>query len=231
MAIRPNDRFTAWYFRAVIAIFVSLWLYLLAAPDGRVPLGNGAIETWQLHRDATGRVHFLGIAVAEARLVDVSNRLQLAPDVGLMTSRLAGHTRRQIEAHYSDIEGGDLILTLESPPNLVEKISAARFNPYRYDSGTERLGIPSPLLHDVGKLTVNGVTYVADQQYAIEALRSRFGPPQPYSHNETNERHYLFPDYGMDVTSVPGASTVVQIVDPRDIERLTAPLTSVATSQ
>jgi hypothetical protein len=224
MSVRHNDKFSGWYRRAVIAIFVTLAIYLLTYPADPHPYTDGAIERWELHRDAVGRVQFLGISVGETRLIDTRNRLQTAPEVGLMISAVNGAPRRQLEAYYRDVEGGELILTLEDSAKLIERIEAARFNPYEYDSGTQRLSVPVHLLHSVGQLTVTGVTFITDDNYPIETLRARYGPARQYRREASGERHWVFHRWGMDVTQAPGAPTVIQVVDPRDLARLTAPL-------
>jgi len=77
---------------------------------------------------------------------------------------------------------------------------------------------------ELDEATVTALTFIPHADFGDGVIRGRFGEPAEIRRGTGRQRHYLYPERGIDVALDPDGKEVVQYVPPAQFHRIRQPL-------
>jgi hypothetical protein len=201
-----------------------IWAAVLAGTVGLVwwrslppPTPATAGLPWQIERLAGGGTRVLGLEPGGSRLQEALDRFGTRIEVALFRGPDGALSA---EAYYAEVELGPLvgrlILRLEPGPELLEELAGPGARAQRLPSGTLRYGVPLDRGPQLAQARIRALTFVPAGDVDPAVLARLFGAPGSDLAGPGQQRHWLWPERGLLITSDPKGKEVFHYVHPRD---------------
>lgn len=180
---------------------------------------------WQVTEEDNGALTVFGLTLGESTLGEAVAKLGNRYDIAVFRDR---NGRLSLEAFFRDaILGGlsaRLVLDLQVDAAVLQQWLSNVGEGKRLPDGVEQY----PLVEDDAELAMElpiaSITYVPQAKLDEALVRQRFGDPSEVIVVRENERHFLYPEQGLDLRLDEQGKAVLQYVPISEFERVRAPL-------
>ena len=214
---------------AAILSFVAILLLMPATLDDiteRLP--------WRIAQDDAGRTRVFGFTLGQTTLAEVRAVLQEAGELSLF--KFPGDPpRHAAEAFFEQIElqrlRADFVIALDvDQPTLIGMYDRG-LRISQLGSGSKKITLDPADAEALASRPIQSISYLPKARLDAARLEQRFGrPSREVTEPESGIVHWLYPERGLDIGRAPDGRVIIQYVNPRDFDALTAPLAEIATA-
>ncbi|MDX2457026.1 MAG: hypothetical protein QNL87_05925 [Gammaproteobacteria bacterium] len=166
---------------------------------------------WQIDNLPDGETRVFGITLGRTTLGEAIELLGDDLDLAIIA---APHETGNLEAYYSHYSAGPitgkLILMLEIAPDT---LATMRERSYQ-DGGTRRYHLHPDDLPSAYRAPVKIITFLPSFNLDEEIVRTRFGVPAEIIQVHSQQKHFLYPDKGLDLILNRDSKEVLQYLLP-----------------
>lgn len=203
-------------FPRLAPLILALSLAACGGPDDRDPF-------WEVEPGPDGETsRVFGITLGEADYAELAAQTRTRPRFALFEDE-AG---RSVEVFFKEVYfgrfTGRLYGHLEPSEETLTTLRESAGEGSDIDGG--RRWDLEPRDGELDDATVTVLTFIPHADLDDRIIRDRFGEPAEVRPGSGRQRHYLYPDRGIDVTLDPDGKEVIQYVPPAEFHRIRQPL-------
>ena len=199
---------------------------LLLMPD---PIDDGVPRLpWQVEVDHLGRTRVFGFTLGETPLAEVRRVLHEEGEINLF--KTPGTIQVfNAEAYFEQIHlerlRADFVMTMDVDQARLEAMYDRGLRISQLGSGGKKVKLDPADAQTLAGAPIRSISYLPKARLDDALIEQRFGAPaQRLTETETDIRHWLYPERGLDIARDPKGHTVIQYVNPGAFEALMAPL-------
>ena len=208
---------------AVLLLTTLLFLAASFIPDESV--GPQHNTPWDITLSTTGNSQLFGITLGESLLDDAQRQWKEAAEITLFLTEGAPS---KVEAYFQQVTVGGLRASIVAEIQVNEKEMTTLINQGARIStqgdGSRKITLSDEGVEGVEQSVVNSLTYLPKSNLSKEIIQRRFGLPNQVFIMENGVEHWVYPQWGLDISISEQEKEVLQYVPPSQFERLLAPL-------
>lgn len=169
---------------------------------------------WQIDRLPDGDTRVFGITPGRTTLGDAIGLLGNDMELAIIA---APHETGSLEAYYSRHSfgpiTGKLILVMDAAPGALSSLRQRAFQ----DAGTRRHHLHPDDLPIAYRVPVKVINFLPSLDLDEEIAQARFGTPAEIIQVNAQERHFIYPDLGLDLVLNTDGKDVLQYMQPGEL--------------
>ena len=197
----------------VILIAVGLVFVNSDERDRKEQHGNEPVTglPWQIDRLPGGDTRVFGITPGQTTLGEAIERLGNDMELAIIA---APHETGTVEAYYSHHSAGPItgkmILVLDIAPDVLSPLRERAF----HDAGTRRYILHPDDLPVAYRAPVRFINFLPSFDLDEEIVEARFGAPAETIRIDAQQKHFLYPDKGLDLILNTDSKELLQYLHP-----------------
>lgn len=199
-----------------LPLILALSLAACGGPDDKAPF-------WEVEPGPEGETsRVFGITLGESPYTELAAQTRARPRFALFEEE----GERSVEVFFKEVYfgrfTGRLYGHLEPSAKTLSELKEAAGEGRAIDGGRrwdlEARG------GELDEATVTALTFIPHADLDDRVIRGRFGEPAEVRPGTGRQRHYLYPERGIDVALDPDGKEVIQYVPPAAFHRIRQPL-------
>ena len=206
---------------AAVALFVGLMI-----PGG----GERPVQTfpWQINQTVDGTTQVFGLTLGQSTLQQAEHVFQSEGELSLFEPA-PDKGQRVVEAYFDKVNLGGLsakcIAVMALTPEQLQTMFERGTRISTLGDGSRKVTLHAEDVAQVRATAIYSITYLPRIRLEKDLLEKRFGKPtQVITEKESNTRHWLYPQLGLDIALDEKNNAVLQYVAPAQFEQLVRPL-------
>lgn len=194
--------------------------------EGRQPVA--VYLPWQIETTASGSSRVFGLELGHSTLGEAQLRFNERYEVS-MFARDGGE--RVVEAYFDNIALNGLrarvVLVMELSPEELGGLYDRGVRIATMGGGKRKVTLADSDLQRLAAMPIASLTYIPKSNLTAELVEARFGQPAERIREKGTEsgvEHWLYPQWGLDLTLHEKGKEVLQYVQPSRFELLRQPL-------
>lgn len=206
---------------AILALAVGLMI-----PSTNTP--STQLFPWQIEQTSEGKTRVFGITLGVSSLQQAEQLFHADAEISMFEP--ADKSRpRIIEAYFDKVNPGGLsakvVAVIDIAPEQLQRFYERGSRINTQGDGSRRVTLNSEDVAQVRAAPIASLTYLPGIRLDTSLIENRFGKPaNVITETETNTRHWLYPDKGLDVALDEQGHSVLQYAPPENFEQLLLPL-------
>ncbi len=190
-----REKHWLWLMVAVVAFSFAMLAWMAWSMRG----GSGERGAW---RDASGRLHVLGVVLGQSSLREAEQRLKSRSDVALFIYPV-GHPKAgmKLEASFPSIaDHTKVFLLLDADASLLHAMERRATAPHLYPNGVARMNLSPQDRQRALRLPVRELTLIPSAKLGREDVLRRFGEPARIVKDAEGREAFEYPRLGLRLT-------------------------------
>ena len=205
----------------ILALFLGIYLSSLSerkVSDTGFP--------WQIENLESGHTRVFNLTIGESTLNDAEQLYKERAKINLF---LSSQSDAVIEAFFSQVKIAGLkskmVVSFDIPAEEIQAIYKRGERIATLDSGIRKVTLLDDDAQLVRQSVISSITYLPSIHLDAELIEKRFGQPaEKIKDTESDAIHWLYPNKGVDIALSETEKEVIQYVEPKDFNKLIAPL-------
>lgn len=210
---------------ATFALLMVLQFVMPTSSPAPTPADLAGLP-WQIDVLPDGSTRVIGLTPGRSTLAEARRKLGPEPQVAIVAA--PGETG-SLEAYFESVTlgfvTGKLVLTLEAPPDVIERMRGRAAKTEHMESTTRKATLAVADREFADSAAIRAIAFIPSAHLDEATILQRFGQPAERLRNGEHVEHFLYPAKGLDVVMDRKGKEVLQYVAPRDFARLRDPLT------
>jgi len=215
----------------VALIAAALILPVFFVPDGANHGARTDLLPWNVEVLPDGSSKVMGMQLGVTTLSEARSLFGPDMDVAIVTAPSeAGALEAYVASAKAGYITGRLVLVLEATGETVAAMRE-RASKTEYMESTTRKSTPTADdMTSIMAMPIRSIAFIPSINLERSAIEERFGAPDSMIRANDHQVHLLYPGRGLDVIIDSKGKELLQYVEPRHFDVLTAPLKDIATT-
>ena len=216
---------TVFLLAIIILAVVGFYLFKPSVNEESIDIAN---LPWSITTDENKQSTVFGITLDKSSVNEALSVLGLEHDLGII--QVQGESP-SLEAFYGHFKAGPiqgkLTLSFNSDEEQLISMIEAAANMEFTATGVRKYFLNSNDLEIVQEYTVRSISFVPAARLDESIIRARFGEPDNIVDVAEGQRHFLYPDTGVDIFLDEEGKDRIQYVAPNRFDDVLKPLQSI----